>query len=304
MQRSQAWHFTPDGQPRGYIDPHALKELWFHTGTRCNLECGFCLEGSGPADKRLEAPKLAEVRPYIEEALALGVEQFSFTGGEPFLIKDMIAILDYASRRRPCLVLTNGTDPLLKRLPALLPLRANAHPVSLRVSLDFSDPERHDAGRGQGNFAKALAAMKRLHEEGFPVSVARHQQPDEDPHQVERAFRQLLLLNGLPGDLTIVAFPDFLPPGALPSVPQISTQCMTRYHDDAGRRSFMCAFSKMVVKQRGQMRVYACTLVDDDPEYCLGTTLRESLEHRISMKHHRCYSCFAYGASCSEIARS
>jgi len=57
----------------------------------------------------------------------------------------------------------------------------------------------------------------------------------------------------------------------------------------------------MVIKQQGQMQVYACTLVDDDPEYCLGTTLRESLEQRISMKHHRCYSCFACGASCSEI---
>jgi hypothetical protein len=62
----------------------------------------------------------------------------------------------------------------------------------------------------------------------------------------------------------------------------------------------MCAFSKMVVKKNGNMRVYACTLVDDDEEYDLGSTLKESLKERISMKHHRCYSCFAYGASCSE----
>jgi len=301
MHRSNAWYFTPEGQLRGYIAPHALKELWFHTGTRCNLACSFCLEGSGPADKRLDAPRLAELQPFIDEALELGVEQFSFTGGEPFLIKDMLAILDYASQRRPCMVLTNATEPLLKRLPGLTALRDNPHPISLRVSLDHSESERHDAGRGQGNFAKALAGLKRLHDEGFHVSVARHQAPEEDRQRVEQAFRQLFELNGLPEDLAIVAFPDFLTPGALPQVPQITTHCMTTYQDEIGRRNFMCAFSKMVIKRQGQMQVYACTLVDDDPEYCLGTTLRESLEQRISMKHHRCYSCFAYGASCSEI---
>jgi hypothetical protein len=65
----------------------------------------------------------------------------------------------------------------------------------------------------------------------------------------------------------------------------------------------MCAFSKMAVKKEGRMRVYACTLVDDDPSYDLGGTLAESLPKRVTLRHHRCYSCFAYGASCSEIAR-
>jgi hypothetical protein len=65
----------------------------------------------------------------------------------------------------------------------------------------------------------------------------------------------------------------------------------------------MCAFSKMVIKKRGRMRVYACTLVDDDDSYDLGGTLTESLRKRVTLHHHRCYSCFAYGASCSEIGR-
>jgi hypothetical protein len=62
----------------------------------------------------------------------------------------------------------------------------------------------------------------------------------------------------------------------------------------------MCAFSKMVVKHNGRLRVYACTLVDDDGEYDLGGSLREAMLKRVSMRHHRCYSCFAFGASCSE----
>jgi len=75
---------------------------------------------------------------------------------------------------------------------------------------------------------------------------------------------------------------------------------MTQYHTEATRREFMCAYSKMVVKQNGRMRVYACTLVDDDPAYDQGGTLGESLGRRVMLRHHRCLSCFKYGASCSE----
>ena len=93
---------TPAGEPRGYIDPHALRELWFHTGTACNLSCPFCLEGSKPGDNRLDRMKLSDARPLIDEAVAIGVEQFSFTGGEPFIVKDFINILAYAATFRPC----------------------------------------------------------------------------------------------------------------------------------------------------------------------------------------------------------
>ena len=55
-------HFTAAGDPRGYIEPHALRELWFHTGTACNLACPFCLEGSKPGDSRLGRITLAEAQ--------------------------------------------------------------------------------------------------------------------------------------------------------------------------------------------------------------------------------------------------
>ena len=83
-------------------------------------------------------------------------------------------------------------------------------------------------------------------------------------------------------------------------MPQITEQCMTRYLSADQRSKFMCSFSKMVVKKNGRVGVYACTLVDDDGDYHLAETLKESMDVRIMLKHHRCYSCFAYGASCSE----
>jgi len=292
---------TPEGDRRGYIESGRLREVWFHTGTACNLSCGFCLEGSKPGDTRLGLVKLPDVKPYIEEALTLGVEQFSFTGGEPFLAKDLPQILALASRHRPCLVLTNGTEALQRRIGELDILKKSPNPISFRVSLDHYEEKIHDLGRGVGNFLSALQGLKMLQERGFPISVARHIWPDEDRKATGEAFRALFKAHDLPENLTIVAFPDFAVPGSLPDVPFVTTDCMTRYQTEISRKDFMCHFSRMVVKQDGAMRVYACTLVDDDLDYDLGPSLTETMDRRISLKHHRCYSCFAYGASCSEI---
>jgi hypothetical protein len=294
---------TPDGDRRGYIDPHALDELWFHTGTACNLACPFCLEGSSPGDGRLDRIRLSDAKPFIDEALGLGVRQFSFTGGEPFIVKDFVNILRYASSHRPCLVLTNGTDPVIRRIRQIESLRDQPQPVSFRISIDYPDRDRHDAGRGVGSYELAWHGMQLLHERGFRVSLARQMDRGEDAAAVEATYRGELESRGLPPGTTIVGFPDFLVPGAVPAVPHVTENCMTTYQTADTRRAFMCAFSKMVIKLRGRMRVYACTLVDDDASYDLGGTLTESMRARIMLHHHRCYSCFAFGSSCSEIGR-
>lgn len=285
----------------GWIQPHALDELWFHTGTACNLDCPFCLEGSRPGDNRLQRITLADVRPLVDAAVKLDVRQFSFTGGEPFVVKDMVAILEYAASFRPCLVLTNGTAPVVRRLTQIRRLAGTAHPIAFRVSIDFPDEARHDAGRGAGNFRLALQGLRGLHKAGFGVSVARQMQPGREEADVDRDFRQMLATEGLPADLRIVSFPDFGTPGEQRPVPRITTDCMTRYQTEATRRAFMCAFSKMAVKQGGRMRIYACTLVDDDSRYDQGDSLADALLPRVLLQHHRCYSCFRFGSSCSEL---
>ena len=295
------WLRTAGNEPRGYIQPKELKELWFHTGTNCNLSCPFCLEGSKPGDNRLNRIAFKDATPFIDEALMLGVQQFSFTGGEPFTVKDTVTILDYALDRRPCLVLTNATRPLAMRLSEVRPFLDKPNPLSFRISFDFPDRERHDAGRGKGNFDFALRTMGQLLEMGFAVSIARQQEEGEIVEEVEEQFHRIFARAGIHRDIRIVSFPDFLTPGSMADVPEITEDCMTRYHDDTSRDAFMCNFSKMVIKREGKMRVYACTLVDDDEDYDLGGSLRESMAIRVMLKHHRCYSCFAGGASCSEI---
>ena len=142
--------------------------------------------------------------------------------------------------------------------------------------------------------------MRELHARGFHVSIARQSENGEDIEAVNRAYLPYFEKADLPGDVHIVVFPEFHEPGSHPDVPHITESCMTTYKTEAQRDEFMCGFSKMVVKKGGRMRVYACTLVDDDEDYDLGDSLSEAMDVRVMLKHHRCYTCFASGASCSE----
>ncbi len=296
-----SWSSTTTGEKRGYIQPSELKELWFHTGTRCNLRCPNCFEGSNPQSERIENLTLADAIPYINEALTLGCQQFSFTGGEPFFNPEMVSILDYALEYNPCLVLTNGTLPLLNNFDKVKQLANKNHQLSFRVSLDYPDPVKHDKSRGTGNFNLSLKALSKLYKAGFKVSVARSKTHNEDSEQVDNAYKKYFKIVGIPEDTRIVSFADLYMPNSTHVVPEITEHCMTTYKTEEQRKDFMCNFSKMIVKKNGRLGIYSCTLVDDDDKYNMGDSLKQAMKKRVILKHHRCYTCFASDTSCSEL---
>lgn len=298
-RHGESWTRTRQGEPRGFIETTVLKELWIHTGSACNLSCPFCLEGSHPGDKRIPLLGLDELKPFIHEAVALGVQQFSFTGGEPFVNRDFVKILDFASQHLPCFVLTNGTQALLARAKQLAPLCNNPHAISFRISLDYPDPAKHDAGRGEGSFAESLQGIKLLRDQGFKVSIARQLTPGEEELEVKEAFYSIFRENGINERLPFTVFPDFGLPGTDDGSPEVTENCMLKYPTAQSRTDFMCSYTRMLVKRGDQVRVFACTLVDDDPDYDLGASLVESLKPKIMLRHHRCFACYSFGASCS-----
>src|SRR6059036_3273988 len=97
-----------------------LDDLWFQVaGTLCNLACRHCFISCSPHNRSFGFLGLAAVERALEESAALGVKEYYFTGGEPFLNPDMVAILEATLRHGPATVLTNGTvfkDEWLGRL--------------------------------------------------------------------------------------------------------------------------------------------------------------------------------------------
>jgi len=154
---------------RRYAAPGGLHELWLHTNNSCNLACTHCLVSSGPGQTPGLPP--AALRRIVEEAIAMGVERFYVTGGEPFLRPDFydLARLVAEENGRELIVLTNAT--LLRGpLGALLPTLSREL-VKFQVSVDGARPETNDPIRGPGTFEKALDGAKLLAGLGFDVSL-------------------------------------------------------------------------------------------------------------------------------------
>src|SRR6202035_2353363 len=129
-----------------------LDDLWFQVaGTLCNLTCQHCFISCSPHNHAFGFLDLETVRRALDESLRLGVKEYYFTGGEPFLNRDMVPILELTLRYGPATVLTNGTvvkDEWLDRL-----VKADAEsPYSLefRVSLDGFSAATNDPVRGAG----------------------------------------------------------------------------------------------------------------------------------------------------------
>lgn len=276
------------GQPIP-IAINAFRELWVHTGTACNLSCPFCHEGSKPGDSRLEAPSLVELAPLLNEAAARGVNRFAFTGGEPLILKGIREILLHALCLKPVLVLTNGTAPFIRRSHHLAELAQAPNELSFRVSIDFPEEARHDAGRGLKNFRKALEGLRLLHAAGFTVGITRLTAPDEDAQAVNAAFVRLLRKHHLPQDLQIVALPDLGTPGAS-SGPSAAVDFPAYPHPAPA-----CATSRMVLRRGGSMQFHACPLTDDDQRFSTGETLETALAARVHTNHPRCALCLAPG---------
>src|SRR6516165_1189078 len=115
-----------------------LDDLWFQvSGTLCNLTCRHCFISCSPHNHTFGFLSLETVERVLEESVALGVKEYYFTGGEPFLHRDMTAILEATLRYGPATVLTNGTvlkDEWLVRLAAAE--AASPYSLEFRVSID------------------------------------------------------------------------------------------------------------------------------------------------------------------------
>src|SRR3954447_19769433 len=142
----------PSRSPRVYLEH--LDDLWFQiTGTLCNLTCRHCFISCSPHNYSFGFLDLDTVRRCLDESVQFGVKEYYFTGGEPFLHKDMTAILELTLQYGPATVLTNGTvfkDEWLERLARAE--AASPYSLEFRVSLDGYDAATNDPIRGDGTF--------------------------------------------------------------------------------------------------------------------------------------------------------
>jgi sulfatase maturation enzyme AslB (radical SAM superfamily) len=258
------------------------------------LACASCYIESSPTNDALVYLKLAEAEQYLDEAQALVAREIGFTGGEPFMNRDIVAMLRAAlARGFELLVLTNAMRPMRRFEAALLDIPAEERRrIVFRVSLDHHSQALHDAERGPGTWHKALDGLRWLAAHGFRVAVAGRRSGEGGEAGYERLFDALgICLDHL------VLFPSM---DASADVPEISEGCWEV--TGVAPASLMCATSRMVVKAKGaqQPHVVACTLLPYDPQFALGRTLADASARPVPLNHPHCARfCVLGGASCS-----
>jgi hypothetical protein len=295
---------TAKGETRAQVALKSLDTLWFNTGTRCNLTCQNCYIESSPKNDRLAYLSAAEVARYLDEIaeLGLGTKLVGFTGGEPFMNRELIAMLDDAlSRGLEAIVLTNAMKPMQHQKRQLLALRErHGARLTVRVSLDHYGAAVHELERGRRSWAPTLDGLAWLAANGFGINVASRYLSGESEAALRDGFRRLFAERAIPIDagdpVRLMIFPEM---DAAADVPEITTACWGIL--DKSPDSVMCASSRMVVKHRGAANpsVMACTLLPYDSQWDLGPSLAGA-RGAVPLNHPHCAKfCVLGGAACS-----
>jgi MoaA/NifB/PqqE/SkfB family radical SAM enzyme len=303
-RKFQAPYLTAMGEKRAQVALKQLDTLWFNTGTLCNLTCGHCYIESSPKNDRLVYMTAAEVAEYLDEIENNGLPTslIGFTGGEPFMNPELMAMLDdVLSRGFHALVLTNAMKPMAKCKPALLRLnKRHRDRLTIRVSIDHYGRQVHEEERGRRSWQPTIDGLLWLARNGFALHVASRRLSGESEAEIRAGFARLFAELGLAVDaedpVALMVFPEM---DAAADVPEITESCWGILGKSP--ESVMCSSARMVVKRKGAMRpaVLACTLLPYDERFELGPTLAQA-SGAVPLNHPHCAKfCVLGGGACS-----
>jgi molybdenum cofactor biosynthesis enzyme MoaA len=278
-----------------------LDHLWFQvTGTRCNLACHHCFIACSPKNDRFGYLTFDDVKRYLDESVSLGVKEYYFTGGEPFLHPDLVPMLIETLDFGPATVLTNGTVFKAEWLTSLFAAeQKSSYSLEFRVSIDGFSPETNDPIRGQGTFERAMRGVVQLVEHGFlPIITAARTWPLEQDAEVVDRFADVLKSRGyarprlkiLP---TLHLGAEAERTHGYGETERIDAAMMVGFEAS----QLICEHSR-IVTDRG---VYVCPILIESPDARLGDTLSESLQP-FALAHGACFTCYQHGAICSNAS--
>jgi molybdenum cofactor biosynthesis enzyme MoaA len=279
------------------VELRSLDTLWFQVaGTLCNLACSHCFVSCSPTNRTHEHLSLAAVERHLAEAAALGVKEYYFTGGEPFLNPEMEAILAATLAVGPATVLTNGLllDPeRCGRLAALA--AASEYSLDVRVSLDGFTAEANDGVRGAGVFDRAMAGIRNLAAAGLnPVLTVTEVHEENATDRGKERFFALLRELGIDKP-RLKLLPLFhIGAEAERGGAYESWQRLTAADaPDGSWEHLQCSSCRMVTDQG----VWVCPILVNEPDGRMGETLADSLGS-YPLDHPACWTCHVHGVSC------
>jgi len=155
----------------GYVYTRAPMLVYWETTLACGLACRHCRADAMAERNPLELTTEEGYR-LLDDITTFGrpYPHVVFTGGDPLNRPDLHELVRAATERGIGASLAPAATPLLTQ--EVMESLREAGVQNISLSLDGSDPERHDGFRMvEGTFDKTLQAAKWARAAGLPIQV-------------------------------------------------------------------------------------------------------------------------------------
>lgn len=146
-----------------------MNSLQFELTSRCNERCIHCYIPNAKKNDG-EDMSLDTVKRLIDEFAAIGGLQVTLSGGEVFLHKDIISIINYCREKDMMISILSNLISLKKEQ---IPLIKKANVSLIQTSLYSMDPQIHDLITTiKGSHARTIRSIEALVAADIPVQIA------------------------------------------------------------------------------------------------------------------------------------
>ena len=275
----------------------SLDTIWFQVaGTLCNIACTHCFISCSPTNHAHELMTFEEILPHLAEAKRLGVREYYFTGGEPFMNRDMLRILEATLQQGPATVLTNG---MLLRKETCRALRElidrSEYSLDLRVSIDGFDRESNDAIRGNGVWNRVMDGLANLAEvEINPVITVTTAAAGVDNADGRARFLDLIRSFGFTKPrLKVLSLFRIGAEETRTHAYDSSARLTNEQLEGADMNVLQCSTSRMITSKG----VYVCPILIDYDAARMGETIGETMRP-FPLAYGACHTCWVDGVTC------
>lgn len=148
------------------LKTYKVRRIHLEITGRCNLKCAYCYNSQFNTPQRFQEEMTTDdIKRLVKEASDMGCKSFAFSGGEPFLRKDIFKIIDFCKNNK-IEFLTNGkilTNRLIDKLSQLPQIK------EIKITLDGF--KQHDYVRRGSNYRQIIKTIKYLKKKKMTVVI-------------------------------------------------------------------------------------------------------------------------------------
>lgn len=145
----------------------------------CNEACIHCYNPNSPRQGGMETQKAKPVGemsaeeyfPVLDKMKEMGVAKIVFTGGDPFMKKDAMKIIEYAHRLKFAFAIYTNGQALFAN-PMIYEKLKELYPQYIGLSIYSTIPEVHDGiTRRRGSCEKTMEIARRCYEDAIGLQI-------------------------------------------------------------------------------------------------------------------------------------